>query len=62
MGHSGHPDRLQSARRDVINAKLDLCAKAVKLPEEKREKIRSAWWDVAQAADIGAPIATMAFG
>ena len=60
MGHSGHPDRLQSARRDVINTKLDLCAKAVQMQPEQRERIREAWWNLANAADIGEPIRTMA--
>lgn len=59
MGHSGHPDRPQSLRRAAINAKLDLCAKAVQMRDERREKIREAWWNVAQAADIGVPIRTM---
>ena len=60
IDHSGHPDRLQSSRRDVINKKLDLCAKAVQMQPEQRERIREAWWNVAQAADIGKPIRTMA--
>lgn len=60
MGHSGHPDGLQSTRREAINNKLDLCAKAVRMQSEQRERIRGAWWDVAQAADIAAPMETMA--
>ncbi|MBI3045203.1 MAG: MmgE/PrpD family protein [Betaproteobacteria bacterium] len=60
MGHSGHPDRPQSMRRDAINAKLDLCAQAVRMHPERREKIREAWWNIVKAADIGAPIGTMA--
>ena len=59
MGHSGHPDRPQSMRRDAINTKLDLCAKSVQMRPEQREKIRDAWWNVAKAADIGVPIGTM---
>ena len=60
MGHSGHPDRPQNERRDVINTKLDLCAAYVQMTAEQRECIRAAWWDVARAADIGVPISTMA--
>ena len=60
IDHSGHPDRLQSSRRDVINKKLDLCAKAVQMQPEQRERIREAWWNVAKATDIGDPIKTMA--
>lgn len=59
MGHSGHPDRPQHLRRAAINAKLDLCASAVRLRDGQRESIREAWWNVAKAADICAPIATM---
>lgn len=59
MGHSGHPDRPQGLRRDAINAKLDLCAKAVRMRPEQRERIRKTWWDIAKAADIGVPIGTM---
>ncbi len=60
MGHSGHPDRPQNERRDVINTKLDLCAAYVQMTTEQRERIRAAWWGVAQAADIRAVIQTMA--
>jgi 2-methylcitrate dehydratase len=60
MGHSGHPGRPQHERRDVINTKLDLCAAFVDMTTEQRERIRAAWWGVAQAADIGVPIQTMA--
>jgi len=59
MGHSGHPDRPQDQRRAAINTKLDLCAKAVQMQAGLREKIRDAWWNVAQAADIAVPIKTV---
>jgi hypothetical protein len=59
IDHSGHPNRLQSTRRDAINTKLDICAKAVQMRPEQRERIREAWWNVAKAADIGEPIKTM---
>ncbi len=60
MGHSGHPDRPAHERRAAINTKLDLCARAVGMAPAQRERIREAWWGVAQAADICAPIQTMA--
>lgn len=59
MGHSGHPDRPASTRREIINTKLDLCAKAVQMRPEQRERVREAWWNVAKAADIGEPMKTM---
>ena len=60
IDHSGHPNRLQSTRRDAINKKLDICAQAVRMGPEQRERIRDAWWNVATAADIGETIKTMA--
>lgn len=60
MGHSGHPDRLQAERRKVIDRKLDLCAASVNLQPAHRERVRDAWWKVAQSADIGEPIKTLA--
>jgi 2-methylcitrate dehydratase len=59
MGHSGHPDRPAAIRRNVINAKLAICANAVQMPEDKRERLQEAWWNVAGASDIGSAIATM---
>jgi 2-methylcitrate dehydratase len=59
MGHSGHPDRPASTRRDVINAKLDICAEAVQVGIEQRERIRGTWWRVAEVSDIGVAMATV---
>ena len=59
MGHSGHPGRPASTRRDVINSKLDICAEAVQMPTEQREHIRETWWKVAEASDIRVVMATM---
>jgi 2-methylcitrate dehydratase len=59
MGHSGHPDQPAGTRRDVINAKLDICAKAVQMGIGQREHIRDTWWKVAEASDIGVAMATM---
>lgn len=60
MGHSGHPDRPQSTRREAIDRKLDICSKAIGLQPDHREKIRETWWNVAKAADIGEPLKTLA--
>ncbi len=60
IGHSGHPDRPQNERRGVINTKLDLCAAYVRMTVAQRERIREAWWNVGQVADIGEAIKTMA--
>ena len=44
--------------RDDVNTKLDIiCARVVS--DEQRERIRNAWWNVAQASDINGPIKTM---
>ena len=59
MGHSGHPDRSQSERRAVINTKLNLCSAYVQMTVEQRERIREAWWNMAQTPDIGEAIKTM---
>jgi 2-methylcitrate dehydratase len=53
-GHSANP----MSRAD-IDAKLDATSAGV-LDDERREAIRQAWWGVADATDIGIPMATTA--
>ena len=53
--HSGCPNH--NVTREVFNNKLTLCSRG--LPEEHREQIRHAWWNVAEATDISDPIATL---
>jgi 2-methylcitrate dehydratase len=56
MGHKGH--MTDPMTRADINAKLDtICAGVI--DDERRERIRSAWWNVADASDIGQPIQTL---
>ena len=43
---------------EEINAKLDMICAGV-VGQEQRERIREAWWNVADAGDIGEPIQTM---
>lgn len=59
MGHSGHPDRPFSARRDVINTKLDICANALRIAPDQREQIRETWWDLSNLNDISVAMATV---
>jgi 2-methylcitrate dehydratase len=54
--HSGWATR-PGVDRKVYDTKLDLCSRGIQ--PEQRERIREAWWNVAQADDIGAPIATL---
>jgi 2-methylcitrate dehydratase len=57
MAHKGH--MTDPMRRDEIDAKLDtVCAGVVE--DSQRERIRRAWWHVAEAADIGEPLLTLA--
>jgi 2-methylcitrate dehydratase len=55
--HRGHA--LNPMSRADIDAKLDATSNGV-LSEERREAIRSAWWGVAEVADIGEPMAITA--
>jgi 2-methylcitrate dehydratase len=59
LGHSGHPQRPESERRDMLNRKLNLCAAYAGLPEERRESLRQAWWGVPAAADISDQMRTL---
>jgi len=59
LGHSGHPNTLGTARREILNHKLDLCARHAGLRDEQRERIREAWWAVPAAANIGDAIKTL---
>ena len=45
--------------REDVNTKLDIICPGV-VGDEQRERIRNAWWNVAQASDINDPIKTMA--
>lgn len=54
--HSGWATRPEVSR-DVYNKKLDLCSRGIE--PEQRERIREAWWNVANVADIGEPISTL---
>ena len=60
VDHSGHPCRPTAERRSMLNRKLDLCARHVGLPDEQRERIRRAWWSIADATHISDAIATVA--
>jgi 2-methylcitrate dehydratase len=55
--HKGHSLNPMSA--DDINAKLDAACKGV-IDEDRREKVRAAWWGVEEAASIREPIETLA--
>ena len=45
--------------RADIDAKLDATSAGV-LDDERRDAIRQAWWNVADATDIGIPMAATA--
>ncbi|MFI5269339.1 MAG: MmgE/PrpD family protein, partial [Chloroflexota bacterium] len=45
--------------RDDINAKLDTICRNV-VDHAKRERIRSAWWNITEAPDVAEPIKTLA--
>ena len=45
--------------RDDMNAKFDTICRDDVLSEQQRERIRSAWWNVARSTDIGEPIQTL---
>lgn len=57
--HSGHPLREAGARRQMLDRKLDLCARHAGLPDAQRERIRQAWWAVQDAQDIGELVSTL---
>ena len=56
MAAKGHMD--DPMKREDLNAKFDSICKDA-LTDEQRERIRSAWWDVARSTDIGEPIQTL---
>jgi hypothetical protein len=56
MAHKGH--MTDPMTREDINGKLDTICDGV-VDAERRERIREAWWHVADAADIGEPIQTL---
>lgn len=60
LGHSGHPQRPASARREMLDRKLDLCARHAGLLDEQREGIRQAWRTVDAARGIGNAIKSLA--
>jgi 2-methylcitrate dehydratase len=55
--HRGH--WMNPMTRADIDAKFDAASGGV-LSDERRDEIRAAWWSVADAADIGAPLAATA--
>ena len=43
----------------MVDAKLDICADAVQMPNEQRQKIREAFWNIAGSNDIAVTLEPM---